>query len=115
LHCEWKPSARKCFCILALKRTTMTGLHFLRSILILILIFLILPFAGLSWNYSDFTAKCWIRLFCSYRRPRWSSSACNWTQDSRVQTRPRSLNIKSDNNPQHDFLGKGSKAIGPMS
>jgi hypothetical protein len=40
--------------------------------------------------------------------------ACYWTQYSRVQTQPM-IDFKSNKNPQHDFLRRGSKAVGSMS
>jgi hypothetical protein len=39
-----------------------------------------------------------VRVYC---RSRWSSGyrACHWTQGSRVQTRPRTIDYKDDKNP----------------
>jgi hypothetical protein len=53
----------------------------------------------------------------SYWSRRWCSCQCvsRWTQESRLQTRPRRWTFKGDKNPQHTFLRTGSKAEGPMS
>jgi hypothetical protein len=38
-----------------------------------------------------------------------------WYPSSRVQTWPKPLDFSGQKNPQHAFLRRGSKAVGPMS
>jgi hypothetical protein len=43
------------------------------------------------------------------------SVLAHWNPSSRVQTRPKPSDFSGRKNPQHVFLRKGSKAVGPMS
>ena len=51
------------------------------------------------------------------QRLRWSRGerAGLWNPSSRVQTRPNPSEFSGEKNPQHAFLRRGSKAVGPMS
>jgi hypothetical protein len=44
-----------------------------------------------------------------------SRRVCHSTQDSLVQTRPRSKYFMGDEDPYHDFFRRGSQAVGPVS
>ena len=48
---------------------------------------------------------------------RWSRGkrAGLWYPSSRVQTRPKPSDFSGEKNPQHAFLRRGSKAVGPTS
>jgi hypothetical protein len=75
-------------------------------------------FKGLSNETSVLSRKCSnFRRLYSYvlSRCRWSSGyhTSHWTQGLRVRTRPRSVGFKGNKNPQHAFLRRGNKFIGP--